>query len=130
MLCILQDFENTPPLQKLEKYLKRQVPHFWRNKAHYIGYQEGYSTPTSSKALTTDQAPKSLLAPQQSSLTNTNTRNQEELKETPTAAIYSVPAAKKQQQLAITQPAQGQNSEEKVSDIVLCGRSFKKVSTL
>eukprot|EP00803_Ostreobium_quekettii_P009468 evm.model.scf_1327.1 EVM.evm.TU.scf_1327.1 scf_1327:20528-34829(+) len=41
-----QDFENTPPLQKLEKYLKRQVPHYWRAKAHLIGYQQdtlGYS---------------------------------------------------------------------------------------
>lgn len=39
--AIQQDFENTPPLQKLEKYLKRQVPLFWRNKAQFIGYQEG-----------------------------------------------------------------------------------------
>ncbi|GMH40959.1 hypothetical protein BSKO_08863 [Bryopsis sp. KO-2023] len=45
-----QDFENTPPLQKLEKYLKRQVPHFWRNKAHLIGYQEGPHSTTVARA--------------------------------------------------------------------------------
>jgi len=35
-----QDFENTPPLQKLEKYLKRQVPLYWRTKSHLVGYQD------------------------------------------------------------------------------------------
>ncbi len=38
--CSEQDFENTPPLQKLEKYLKRQVPHYWRTKSHLVGYQD------------------------------------------------------------------------------------------
>jgi len=37
-----QDFENTPPLQKLEKYLKRQVPHYWKEKSKLVGYQDSH----------------------------------------------------------------------------------------
>lgn len=117
-----QDFENTPPLQKLEKYLKRQVPHFWRNKAHYIGYQEGYSAPASSKALAADQAQKSLHAPQQSPLSATDTRNQEAVKEPSLTPVYATPATAKR--LRNTQSIQGQNSDEGVRVTVLCGEDI------
>ena len=51
-----QDFENTPPLQKLEKYLKRQVPHYWRTKSHLVGYQD--HLPSTKPESTTPEDPQ------------------------------------------------------------------------